>query len=87
MVEFAIVAPLLFMLIFGMIEFGIMFYDKAVITNASREGVRAYITGLDECEVISIVSNYCNANLFNLGSNDLDFELDPLDPIAIELHS
>ena len=40
-VEFAIVLPLLLMFIFGIIEFGILFYDKAVITNASREGARA----------------------------------------------
>ena len=43
LVEFAIVLPLLLMLVFGMIEFSIMFYDKAVITNASREGARAGI--------------------------------------------
>jgi TadE-like protein len=40
MIEFAIVAPLLFVLLFGIIEFGIVLYDQAVITNASREGAR-----------------------------------------------
>ena len=39
-VEFAIIAPLLFTIIFGIIEFSLLFYDKAVITNASREGAR-----------------------------------------------
>ena len=39
-VEFAIVAPLLFVLIFGIIEFGAILYNKSVITNASREGAR-----------------------------------------------
>ncbi len=42
-VEFAIVLPLLIILIFGMFEFSVLFYDKAVITNASREGARAGI--------------------------------------------
>jgi len=42
-VEFAIVLPLLVLLLFGIIEFSILFYDKAVITNASREGARAGI--------------------------------------------
>jgi Flp pilus assembly protein TadG len=41
--EFTIIAPLLFVLIFGLVEFGIIFYDKAMITNASREGARAGI--------------------------------------------
>ena len=39
-VEFGIVAPLLFLILFGIIEFGILLFDKAVITNASREGAR-----------------------------------------------
>ena len=43
MVEFAIVLPLLLILIFGIIEFGVMFYDKAIITNASREAARVGI--------------------------------------------
>ena len=42
-VEFAIVSLLLFLLLFGIIDFGILLYDKAVITNASREGARAGI--------------------------------------------
>ena len=39
-VEMAIVLPLLLILLFGIIEFGLVLYDKAVITNASREGAR-----------------------------------------------
>ena len=70
MVEFAIVLPLLLILVFGIIEFGVMFYDKAVITNASREGARAGITGLGDPEIKQIVLNYCNVNLINLDGND-----------------
>jgi Flp pilus assembly protein TadG len=39
-VEFAVVAPLLFLLIFGMIEFGRMVMVQQILTNASREGAR-----------------------------------------------
>lgn len=42
-VEFAIILPLLIILIFGMVEFSVLFYDKAVLTNASREGARGGI--------------------------------------------
>ena len=40
LVEFAIIAPLLFVILFGIIEFGILIYDKAMLTNAAREGAR-----------------------------------------------
>ena len=70
MVEFAFVLPLLLILVCGVIEFGVMFYDKAVITNASREGARAGITGLGDPEIKQIVLNYCNVNLINLDGND-----------------
>ncbi len=43
MVEFAIVLPLLLIITFGIIEFGLIMYDKAMITNASREGARSGI--------------------------------------------
>ena len=40
MLEFAIVLPLLLILVFGIIEFSLLFYNKSVITNASREAAR-----------------------------------------------
>jgi Flp pilus assembly protein TadG len=39
-VEFAIVAPIFFLLIFGMIEFGRVVMVQQLLTNASREGAR-----------------------------------------------
>ena len=42
-VEFALVAPLFFLLLFGIIEWSVILFDKAVITNASREGAREAI--------------------------------------------
>ena len=40
MVELALALPMMLLLIFGAVEFGTAMYDKAVITNASREGAR-----------------------------------------------
>jgi Flp pilus assembly protein TadG len=37
-VEFAIILPLLIALLFGIVEFGLLLYNKQIITNASREG-------------------------------------------------
>ena len=42
-VEFALVVPLLLLVLFGIIEFSVLLYDKAMLTNASREGARAGI--------------------------------------------
>jgi Flp pilus assembly protein TadG len=75
MVEFAIVLPLLLMLVFGMIEFSIMFYDKAVITNASREGARAGIVydfpdRISTGDIETTVGNYCGDRLITFGSTN-----------------
>lgn len=40
LIEFALVLPLLLILVFGIIDFGIALYNKAVITNGSREAAR-----------------------------------------------
>ncbi len=45
-VEFALLLPVLMMILFGIIEFGIALYQQAVLTNASREGARA---GIVQC--------------------------------------
>ncbi len=39
-VEFAIILPILLLIVFGIINFGVLLYDQAVITNAAREGAR-----------------------------------------------
>lgn len=66
-VELAIVLPLLLLLIFGTIEFGLLFYNKQVITNASREGVRAGIAYAGTTVVRQIVRDYCQSKLVGLG--------------------
>ena len=39
-VEFALLLPVLMMILFGIIEFGMALYRQAILTNASREGAR-----------------------------------------------
>ena len=43
MVELAIILPILLLVLFAIIEFGLIMYNKAMITNASREGARTGI--------------------------------------------
>jgi len=71
-VEFAIVFPLLILLMFGIIEFSIILYDKAMITNASREGARAGIVSqlvrVSDSQIQSVVDNYCRLYLISFGA-------------------
>ena len=71
-VEFAIILPILTVLVFGIIEFGLALYDKAVITNASREGARAGIVFKDpivsDDEITAVINNYCQNNLVTFGT-------------------
>lgn len=40
LLEFAFTLPILLLVVAGLIDLSLIFYDKAVITNASREGAR-----------------------------------------------
>jgi hypothetical protein len=74
-VEFAITALLLFMLLFGIIEFSVALFDKATITNAGREGARTGILyrpdprnlGAEDAAIEEAVNNYAAAYLISLG--------------------
>jgi len=58
-VEFALVAPLFILLVFGMIEFGRMVMVQQVLTNASREGARlAVLDGSTTANVQTTVNSY-----------------------------
>jgi Flp pilus assembly protein TadG len=58
-VEFAIVAPLFFMLVFGCIEFGRALMVQQILTNASRVGARQAITlNATESDVIATATGY-----------------------------
>lgn len=79
-VEFALILPVLMMIVYGIINYGILLYDQAVITNAAREGARwgsintsaaiscsGSATGTaDPCQV---ANSYTQANLITFGSS------------------
>ena len=57
--EFAIIAPIFFLLVFGMIEFGRMVMVQQILTNASREGARkAVLDGVSNSDVEDTVEDY-----------------------------
>jgi Flp pilus assembly protein TadG len=51
LVEFAVILPLLLLLIMGIIEFGMMLNSYLTVRNVSREGARAGIVGSTNAEI------------------------------------
>lgn len=66
LVEFALLLPVLMLIILGIIEFGFMFNAKITLNSAAREGARVYAVSKDEAEVNQAV----NDTLGYLGSGD-----------------
>ena len=70
-VEFAIILPMLVLLVFGIIELSFALYDKAMITNASREGARVGIVyrspAVTNAEITSVINNYLGTHLITFG--------------------
>lgn len=76
-VEFAIVVPLLLLLLFGMVEFSLLLYNKHIITNASREGARYAIVVTSGArhsqeDVSKVVAYWAAKRLVTFGSDELD---------------
>jgi Flp pilus assembly protein TadG len=86
LVEFALVAPLFLLLIFGICDFGIAFYSWITITNAAREGARLGAVQGTEGEIIGRV----NAATDHLDTDNVDVtvtnaEGDPGEAVAVEV--
>jgi Flp pilus assembly protein TadG len=74
-VELALVLPFLLLVIAGIVDLGMLYWEKHVLTNAAREGARAAArsgvggaAGLRQSEVENIVYQYLYA--FNLKKED-----------------
>ncbi|MCJ7692193.1 MAG: pilus assembly protein [Sedimentisphaerales bacterium] len=83
-VEFAIIFPILVSLIFGIIEFGLFIFNRQVITNAAREGVRAGIVSrpvrLSNDEIKTVIINFAQQHLVTFGDDVLtadDIDINP----------
>ena len=76
MVEFAICSSVLIMFLLGILEFGFLYYQKQVITNASREAARYAVTYRTKTDgtrlapknfttptIAEVVNNYCTGRI------------------------
>ena len=76
-VEFAIVAPIFFMVVLGIVEFGRMSMVQQIITNGAREGARiAVFDDTTTAQVETKVDSY----LANCGITGNTVEVDPSPP-------
>ncbi len=69
-IEFALLLPVLIAILLGIIDFGFMLYDKAMITNAAREAARAGIVlrspRLTGAQIQAEATNYCSTFLIRM---------------------
>ena len=55
LVEFAIILPILLLLLMGIFQFGMMLNTHLTIENASREGARVGIVGSTDAEIQNLI--------------------------------
>ena len=90
-VEFALVAPVFILLVFGMIEFGRMVMVQQLLTNASREGARrAVLDGSTVDDVKSLVQQYLTDTSVTVPLENISVTPDPTtaefgDPITVSV--
>ena len=79
-VEFAIVAPIFFMVVLVMIEFGRMLMVQQVLTSATREGARrAIVESATQTEVEALVQTY----LSNTSVSGASVKVSPTDLTSV----
>lgn len=62
LIEFALVLPMLLLVIVGIFDFGFLFRDFGVITNAAREGARiGVLAGYSTSDVQARANSYMTA--------------------------
>ena len=62
LVEFALVVPILIIIVLGIVEFGNLWFTMNTMSGAAREGVRiAAVTAPDVDQVEIVVQNYLDA--------------------------
>jgi Flp pilus assembly protein TadG len=81
LIEFALVLPLLLVIVGGIIDFGFLFQRYEVLTNAAREGARiAVLPGYTDAQVIARVNQYLQAGGVPAGAG---VSVETAQPIAV----
>lgn len=88
LVEFAIILPLLFVLVFGIIEFGRYLYLKNSTTQAAREGARkaavtsGWITSNNSTNIAAVKQYVITGSVISITTNNIT--ITPTPPVPGE---
>jgi Flp pilus assembly protein TadG len=80
MVEFALVIPLLLLLIFGIIQFGILFNNYLTLTDAVRVGARQAAVSRDMADPVAVTKTRLERAAAGLDKTKLTITVDPYNP-------
>lgn len=75
--EFALLLPAFLLILFGIIEFGMLMYGREVVTNAAREGARAGIVQGPPKRTSGEITTIANNYLTGTGINQADVTFTP----------
>jgi Flp pilus assembly protein TadG len=81
MVEFILVAPILLMLVFGLVQLGILANHYLTLTDAVRAGARQAAVSRSLDDPVSATTNRVKGAASDLRQNDLEISVDPYDPV------
>ena len=74
LIEFALMLPVMVLLVFGAITFTVALYDKSVLTHASRQAVRAWVVSkpaLSKDAVQQMAASLCQSQLISFGGGSV----------------
>ena len=55
LVEFAVILPVLLIIVFGIIDFGWLFYNQAALNNSCREGARFAVVNTGKTDRLTLI--------------------------------
>lgn len=79
LVEFAVILPILILLVMGIVQFGLLINSYLTLENAAREGARAGILGSSDTEIQQVIT----ATSPNLNNKNLTINITPSESARI----